>query len=319
MRRSERKLQQKKRKKKIWRRIFLTLLLLIMVGIGAIFFLFQDLASDMFQSIGDNSASTSKLKAGEPVSILLIGVDERENDAGRADTLIYTTVNPITKRFTMTSIPRDTRVTIAQKGTEDKINHSYAFGGTEMTVNTVEQFLDLPVDYYVKINMEGFIKMIDALGGVTVYNDLEFKYHGFYYPEGEITLKGEEAQIYVRMRKQDPRGDFGRQKRQQDVIQAVIQKATSFSSVTKIKGMLDVIGTNVETNLSAGNMLTMATKYIGAKDHVESIQLEGNGQKINGVYYWIPDATNFQEVQQKLKNELNKNAVQNSKNIQEET
>ena len=83
--------------------------------------------------------------------------------------------------------------------------------------------------------------------------------------------------------------------------------------------MLDVIGTNVETNLSAGNMLTMATKYIGAKDHVESIQLEGNGQKINGVYYWIPDATNFQEVQQKLKNELNKNAVQNSKNIQEET
>lgn len=320
MNRSERKLQRKKRKKKIWRRILFTFFILILAIAGGAYFFFKDFTSDMFQSLGeDKKELTSKLKAKEPISILLMGVDERENDAGRADTLIYTTINPITNRMTMTSIPRDTRTTMIGKGTEDKINHSYAFGGTKMTVDTVEAFLELPVDYYVKINMEGFTKMIDALGGVTVYNDLEFKYHGFYYPEGEITLNGDEAQIYVRMRKQDPRGDFGRQKRQQDVIQAVIQKGTSFSSVTKIKDMLNVIGNNVETNLTSGNMLTMVTKYIGAKDHIESIRLEGAGENINGGYYWIPDATHLQEVKTRLKTELDKNAKPETTPKEEQT
>ena len=316
MNRSERTLQRKKRRKKIWRRILLILCILILAIVGGAYFFFKDFTDDIFQSIGEDKALTSKLKAGEPVSILLMGVDERENDSGRADTLIYTTVNPVTKRMTMTSIPRDTRTTIVGKGTEDKINHSYALGGTKMTVDTVEEFLGLPVDYYVKINMEGFTEMIHALGGVTVYNDLEFKYYGYYYPKGEITLNGDEAQIYVRMRKQDPRGDFGRQKRQQDVIQAIIKKGTSFSSITKIKDMLNVIGNNVETNLTSGNMLTMVTKYIGAKENVESIQLEGSGEKINGVYYWIPDATNLQEVKDKLATELDKNA-QPETNIEE--
>ena len=110
-------------------------------------------------------------------------------------------------------------------------------------------------------------------------------------------------------RSRDPRGDFGRQKRQQDVIQAVIQQGTSFSSLPKIKGMLDVIGNNVETNLSTGNMLSLITKYIGAKDNVTSIQLEGSGTKIGGVYYWIPDETHFQTVKDQLKNELDKKAT----------
>lgn len=311
MNRTERKTQRKKKKKRVWRRVFFIFFLITLLIVGGLFFFFKDFADDMFQAIGDKGSSeaTSKLKGKDPVSILLIGVDERENDAGRADTLIYVTVNPITNRMTMTSIPRDTRTTIAGKGTQDKINHSYAYGGTEMTVNTVKEFFGLPVDYYVKINMEGFTEMIDALGGVTVYNDLEFKYHGFYYPKGEITLKGDEAQIFVRMRKQDPRGDFGRQKRQQDVIQAIIKQATSFSSIPKIKGMLDVIGNNVETNLTTGNMLTMATKYIGAKENVVSHQLEGAGQKFDGVYYWVADETKLQEIIAQLKVELDKNAT----------
>lgn len=320
MNRTERKMQRARKKKRTRHRVFFSLFFILLLAVGGIFYYFKDFTDDMFLSIGkDKTEATGKLKGKEPVSILLMGVDERDNDAGRADTLIYATVNPNTNRMTMTSIPRDTRTTIIGKGTQDKINHSYAFGGTKMTVDTIEELLGLPVDYYVKINMDGFTEMIDALGGVTVYNDLEFKYHGFYYPEGEITLKGDEAQIYVRMRKQDPRGDFGRQKRQQDVIQAIIKQATSFSSLPKIKGMLDVIGNNVETNLTTGNMLTMATKYIGAKDNVVRHQLEGSGEKIDGVYYWIPDQTNLQEVIAQLKVELDKNAKEPPANSNTDT
>lgn len=180
-----------------------------------------------------------------------MGVDERDGDKGRADTLIYMTVNPKTNTTDMVSIPRDTYTKIIGKGTMDKINHSYAFGGTQMTVDTVENFLDVPVDYFVKVNMESFRDVVDTLGGITVNSTFAFSYDGYSFGKGEITLNGKEALAYTRMRKEDPRGDFGRQDRQRQVIQGIINKGANISSITKFGDMFKVVEDNVKTNLTS--------------------------------------------------------------------
>jgi len=120
----------------------------------------------------------------EPFSVLLLGVDERANDGGRSDTMIVLSLNPNIKSVEMLSIPRDTRTKIAGLDKITKINHAFAYGGAEMAVATVEQFLDIPIDYFIKINMESFKEIVDALGGITVINDLDFTYGGTNFPAG---------------------------------------------------------------------------------------------------------------------------------------
>src|SRR5699024_12248826 len=95
-----------------------------------------------------------KVKATEPLNILLLGVDARESDKGRSDALIVLSLDPQNDVMRLISIPRDTRTTIVGKGGEDKINHAYAFGGTGMAVATAEDFLGIEVDYYFHLNMK---------------------------------------------------------------------------------------------------------------------------------------------------------------------
>ena len=116
--------------------------------------------------------------------MLLLGVDARPGDIGRSDTMIVMTVNPDLNSTKMVSIPRDTRTLIVGKGFEDKINHAYAFGGAKMSIETVEEFLDIPIDYYVKVNMDGFEDIVNAVGGVTVDNRITFSREGHDFPRG---------------------------------------------------------------------------------------------------------------------------------------
>jgi LCP family protein required for cell wall assembly len=187
----------------------------------------------------------------------------------------------------MVSIPRDTRTEIVGKGKQDKINHAYAFGGTEMAVATVENFLDIPVDYFVKINMESFKDTVDAVGGVEVNNTLDFSYSGFDFPKGNITLDGEKALAYTRMRYEDTRGDFGRQDRQRQVIEAVIKKGANVSSITKFGDMFGVVRNNVKTNLTFDEMWEIQANYKAASANLEQFQVKGAGDTIDGIYYYI--------------------------------
>lgn len=115
-----------------------------------------------------------KIADSKPVSILLIGAAERAGDQGRSASLMVITLNPKNKSMKLLSIPRDAYTEIVGKGKKDKINHAYAFGGINMSVDTVENFLDMPIDYYIEVNMEGFKEIVDAVGGVDMKNDLEF-------------------------------------------------------------------------------------------------------------------------------------------------
>ncbi len=241
----------------------------------------------------------------DPFSVLILGVDEREGDKGRSDTMIVLTVNPTLQSTKMLSIPRDTYNEIVGMGFEDKLNHAYAYGGIEMSLATVEHFLDIPIDYVVQVNMESFKEIIDAVGGVSVVNSLDFTVDEYSFQEGEIALNGEEALAFVRMRMDDPRGDFGRQDRQKQVIQGILQKGAKLSSLLKFKSIFEVIGNNVRTNMTFDEMVEVQKKYRDAAKSVEQIRfVKGEGKRMDGIWYYMMDSDELEEVKAELKAHL---------------
>jgi len=256
------------------------------------------------RSTSEKRPEPVSLEKQNPISILLIGVDERKGDRGRSDTLVVLTVNPNKKSVQMVSIPRDTRTEIIGKGSQDKINHAYAFGGVEMTMATVENFLDIPIDYYIKVNMEGFKDIVDAVGGVTVDNSFSFTYEGVTFPKGEITLDGDKALKYSRMRYDDPRGDFGRQDRQKQIIEGVIEKGASVNSLANLDDILGALGKNVKTNMTFEQMKNIQANYKEARHNIEKLHLKGDGTKINGVYYLVIPEEERLMISNKLKEHL---------------
>ncbi|MDG4658125.1 LytR family transcriptional regulator [Ectobacillus antri] len=244
------------------------------------------------------------IKQAAPISILLMGSDPRGDERGRSDSLILITLNPTLKSMKMVSIPRDTYTEIVGKGIKDKINHAYAFGGVEMSVNTVENFLDVPIDHYIEVNMEGFKDIVNAVGGVDVNNDLAFTQDNHTFAKGPIHLNGDEALAYSRMRKQDPRGDFGRQMRQRQVIQAVIKKGANVSSLANYGSILTAIQKNVKTSLTQEQMFEIQQNYREVRNSNEEIQIEGKGQMMNNIWYYVVPEQSRQELSKKLREHL---------------
>ncbi|WP_404445600.1 LytR family transcriptional regulator [Sutcliffiella horikoshii] len=279
--------------KKVWFKVLVSVLgfATICVGIFAfsVYKSLEDAANSMHSPIDrPNSEKRVKevdLKEKDPLSFLILGVDERPGDRGRSDSMIVLTVNPNKKSIQMVSIPRDTRTEIVGKGFDDKINHAYAFGGPEMSIATVENFLDIPIDYFVQVNMESFKDIVDALGGITINNKLEFNQSGHHFPVGEIELNGDEALSFARMRSVD--SDFGRQQRQRDVIQAIINEGASISSVTKFDDILEILGNNVRTNLTFDEMVDIQANYKDARHDLSQHQVNGSGTIIDNIYYLI--------------------------------
>ncbi|MGP7817981.1 polyisoprenyl-teichoic acid--peptidoglycan teichoic acid transferase TagU [Niallia sp. 01092] len=300
-----------KKKKRIWLRILLSLFLLIIIAIGAyIFSIYKsltDAVGTMHQPV-ERTASKRvediQLNKKEPFSILMLGVDERDGDNGRSDTMIVLAVNPNNNSVKMLSIPRDTRTEIIGHGTSDKINHAYAFGGVAMSMDTVENFLDIPIDYYMQINMEGFKDIVNAVDGVTVQNDLDFTYEGIHFPKGSITLDGDKALKFSRMRYDDPRGDYGRQLRQREIIQAVIKEGASLNSLTNFGDIFDALSKNIKTNLTFDEMVEIQQHYKAAANNINQETITGSGQKINNIWYLIVPDEEKTKVQKEMKEQL---------------
>ncbi|WP_405131599.1 LCP family protein [Paenibacillus sp. FSL H8-0317] len=229
------------------------------------------------------------INSKEPFNALILGVDERPNDRGRSDTIIVLSVNPGKKQVLMFNIPRDTRTDIVGHNTVDKINHAYAFGGVDMSVNTVEQFLGVPIHYYMKVDMEGFAKIIDLVGGVDVNNPFAFDYEGQSYNQGNIHLDGVAALGFSRMRYDDPKGDLGRNDRQREVLKQMLKNTMQFSSVFNIQKMLDELGTHVRTDVTFDEMKELLLDYRNDLENVDTVEIQGKGEKIDGIYYYIVD------------------------------
>lgn len=291
---------RRKKPKRLWLKISLAVILVLVLGVGTYAFSIYSNAKQTVNdeinrkvSAIDTEVGKKKISEQKPINILLLGVDQRPGDGGRSDALMVLSLDPKENKMKIISIPRDTRTLMVGKGYKDKINHAYAYGGTDMSVATVENLLNIELDYYIEMNMQGLSEMVDAVGGITVTNSLDWYDEGYYkkgyhYQKGEISLNGPQTMGYVRMRHLDPNGDFGRTKRQRQVIQAVVDKGASIASVNKINSMIDVLGDNMATNMDFDDMKDLLFNYADVRKNVVSYMMKGNGTKIDGVYYLLP-------------------------------
>lgn len=297
----------------------LGMLLFLLVALAlAGFFVFRDVrnsAQQTYEEIGEEQVVHPTRENGpvdtdsaQPFSVLLMGIDTGDigrTEQGRSDTMMVLTVDPVEDEMTLVSIPRDTYTEIIGTGNMDKINHSYAIGGTSMTVNTVQNLLDIPIDYYVSVNMQGLQQIVNAVGGITVVPPLSFSQSGYQFVEGQPThMDGQQTLAYARMRYEDPQGDYGRQARQRQVVQAILSEIASIESITNYRGILETISTNMKTNLSFGDMVNLFNEYQDVETDVDQIQLRGEGTHINGVYYDIIPQDHLAEVSAYLQDEL---------------
>lgn len=240
----------------------------------------------------------------KPFNVLVMGVDQRPGDSGRSDTIILLAVNPSLHSILMFNIPRDTRTDIIGKGTVDKINHAYAFGGAEMAISTVEHFLDYPIDYYVKVNMEGFEAIIDILGGVEVNNPMEFTYEGNTFHQGQLQLDGKKALLFSRMRYDDPRGDLGRNARQREIMKAVLQRALGFGTLASLPRIMEQVSTHVKTNITFDEMTEFIQSYRPEIHSIAIDEIAGAGRRIHDIYYYIVDPKERIRVHERLKKQM---------------
>ncbi|MDW4323458.1 LCP family protein [Staphylococcus saprophyticus] len=252
------------------------------------------------------------LDDGDPFTIALFGVDsnaERNANGGgqRSDTIMVLSVNPEKKTTEIVSIPRDTQADIVGKGTTEKINHAYAYGGPDMAVKSLEKLLNVPIDHYATTDMDGMQDMIDTVGGITVTSNATFSYDGYQFTEGERSkMDGKEAMAFIRSRKEDGAGgDFGRQERQQLVIQGLANKLTSVSSITHFNSLMNHVEDNVKTDLSVGELNKVRSNYKDANDNVNRHQLEGQGGiQDDGLYYFVPSENSLNEIETNIKDNL---------------
>lgn len=264
------------------------------------------------------------IDATEPLTILLMGVDMDQAtrggawEEGRSDSMILVTVNPKTKETTMMSLTRDIMVEIAEAngestGTVEKLNHSYSYGQAPMAIATIEKMMDINIDRYIEINMDGLVELVDAVGGIEVNNTLGFpisisEYEPAYtsiVPTGKQLVNGDQALVYARMRYDDPEGDIGRQRRQREVITAIVKKLLQLDGMSQYKKILTAISNNMRTNIE----ITTATipSLLGYRDSIanlHSYQLRGMDELVDEVYYQLPPSQHLLDMQNILKKSI---------------
>ncbi|MFD1031236.1 LCP family protein [Metaplanococcus flavidus] len=278
----------------------------------------ENAADNAYETAGDREMSDLREEKVEPlhddISILFIGVDDsskRDQKSGkiRSDALVLATLNNEDKSVKLVSIPRDTYTYIPDAGIEDKITHAYGFNGPSSTIESVENLLDIPVDYYVRMDFEAFIDVVDALDGITVDVPYDLKEQDENDQAGAVSLEegiqevnGSEALALARTRHYD--NDIERGKRQQMILESIMDKALSATSFTKYADVINAVGDNMKTDLTFKDMQSFFEYGKNGKPDVETITLDGYDDMSTGIYYWQLDQESLMEVQDVLQSHL---------------
>lgn len=265
------------------------------------------------------------IEATKPMTILLMGVDTGNNErketwVGNSDSMLVMTINPKTKKTTITSLERDILTEIKHNGetSQAKLNSAYQTGGVELAISTIEDLLNIEFDHYLLINMNGLAQLVDSVGGIDVENKLGFPItisdtepdSTAVIEPGKQHINGEQALVYSRMRYHDPEGDYGRQKRQREVIKAIISKMISLDGLANYTQILEAISNNIQTDipLNSSNMMNLLG-YKDSLNNIEQFQLEGDDATIAGVSYQIAKVDNLLEIQNRIRKEVEKELV----------
>lgn len=274
-----------------WMIVLISVILLIFGGYLAYDSYFK-LPTEVIQNPEDpdNPAVNGKF------NVLLLGLDGRKGVNDRADTIIIASLDSKTHEAELLSIPRDTRVKI--KGAWDKMNAAYAYGGLSLTKETINNFLGIKIDRYAIIDFVSLVKVVDQVGGIEVdvpvrmYVPLE----GIDLQAGKQHLNGQQVLAYTRFRGTSE-GDIGRAKRQQEVIQILADKVLQGGNLSQVPHLVDIIKENVETDMTAKEMIALARIASDVLDKgISSKVLPGKNKKIDGLWYWEPDLTTAQSL-----------------------
>ena len=318
----KKRVNHKKRKKWVLRISLFSLVAILIAGIYFVGTIWGALTKGHDSNQKKSKFRTEQVDINkDPFTVLFIGTDQynrkAEEQAYRVDVLMLAAVNPKKKTIKLVSIPRDTYAAIAHTdGFKTKINAS-AYWGKQKGINpiqnvreTIENLLyGVPIDYYVKINFKGFIDIVNAVGGVDVNCPMTFRISTFdrkvQFYKGPMHLSGEEALPYVRMRKQDPLGDHGRNKRQQEVIGKILDKIVSFKSISNFSDILNAVGNNLTYSVDPNEFLSLATIYKDTpKENIKTLTAKVTDKKVDGIWYSFMHEDERRRISDLLKKEL---------------
>jgi LCP family protein required for cell wall assembly len=271
------------------------LLLVILSGMLAYsYFNVERAVSRSYQKSGlkaaENGSKEEVLTGKKPLVVLLMGTDTGalgRDYKGRTDSIMVLVLNPRTKKSTIVSIERDFQVNFPQypQYSPSKINAAYTYGGVKLLSQTLDRYFKIPVNTYALINMGGMKSIIDQLGGVDITPLLSFDYEGYSYKKGVTThMNGDKALEYCRMRYDDPEGDYGRQKRQRQVLTAIIKSGADVQSLLK-PAFLNSVSSQVRTDLTFSDLAQIAKSYRASGDQLETDYTHGTGFNQDGVSY----------------------------------
>ncbi|WP_328751342.1 LCP family protein [Facklamia lactis] len=243
----------------------------------------------------------------EPFAMLLMGIDTGDKgrtDRGRSDVLMVATVNPSTEKVVVTSIPRDAYVDIPGHGM-DKINHAYAFGGADLSRETVQSWLGIEIPYHVCVDMKGLADIVDAVGGVDVVPPSSFDIGGYSFVEGQQThVNGDQALAYARERYTSG-GDYARQERQRQILLGIVNSGlANASGIKDVLSMATQIEHYLDTNLSLVDLGSLALEHRDLNPQIDFNQFQGEGTEIDGIYYDQITEESLQENLKIIKSEL---------------
>lgn len=318
------KSQERKKKEKesggcLWKILLVVLILLLAFGGGYIYYLFHSGKKAAENAYVENSRTKSELRdesvqpLTDNISIMIVGIDDSEKRSqgegnSRSDALLVATLNNKDKSIKLVSIPRDSYVYIPTVGYKDKITHAHAYGGIDATRETVEGLLNVPIDYYFRVNFDAFIEIVDALGGVTVdvpyeINELdENDKRTVHLMPGTQEVNGREALALARTRHQD--SDVERGKRQQMILEAIASKATSVTSFTKYDKVLAAVGNNMQTDMTFDEMKSLFAYLQNGMPDIDSLSLKGSDDMSSGIYYYLLQDDSLLETRQTLQKHL---------------
>ena len=251
-----------------------------------------------------------------PFCVYISGIDSRGSvqEVSRSDVNILMTINVPEHKVLLTSIPRDAYVTLADASQKDKLTHS-GLTGTQNTVKTVENFLDVDISYYARVNFESLVEVVDALGGVDVYSDKDLSvWNGQPIKEGWNHMNGQMALAFSRERHAYTTGDRHRAQNQQAVLQAIIRKMASPAIITHYTDILKSIEGTFVTDMPMNEMARIANDQLNtnASWSFQSSMVAGNGLMMKGgyympdtrLYYLIPDENSVEQNKQYIKKML---------------
>lgn len=272
------------------KKILITSFILIIVALLGGFLYLHYQTSKMYQPSNSKHLRDENITVArhKPISVLLLGTDTgalNRTDRGRTDSIIIATVNPQKESVRFVSLPRDTRITPVGKTANQvpvKLNSLYTIGGSEMTINTLQSWLNVPIDFYAVIDMGGMKKLINDVGGVDVIPPLSFTYDWHTFVKGKRKhLTGASALAFSRMRHDDPKGDYGRQLRQRMVLKALLLKLADNPNLINMQ-LINDLPEFVQTNLPFNQINELITSYRAALNTINSDHMQGTTKELDG-------------------------------------